>query len=120
MDGFSGEVLSRLPLAEGVLSLLSFAIEPECLVDRCTCLFAAQILCAPLLLLDDDSLPRRAAMQESFGIQFFESRERAVQSTPPAQAFWFGDLNLEFISIGKFRQHLLNHFTLKSALRIHG
>ena len=29
MDGFSGEVLSRLPLAEAVLSLLSFAIKPE-------------------------------------------------------------------------------------------
>lgn len=29
MDGFSGEVLSRLPLADAVLSLLSFAIEPE-------------------------------------------------------------------------------------------
>lgn len=29
MDGFSGEVLSRLPLADAVLSLLSFAIDPD-------------------------------------------------------------------------------------------
>ena len=29
MDGFSGEVLSRLPLADAVWSLLSLAIEAE-------------------------------------------------------------------------------------------
>ena len=31
MNGIAGAVLSRLPLTEAVLSLLSFAIEPELL-----------------------------------------------------------------------------------------